>query len=49
MLILILSFLFFALVFFTEDGLSNDTVLIYIMLLALYALLCEIKNSLKHN
>lgn len=47
MIIVILSFLFFVLVFFTEQRLSTDAVLIYIMLLALYLVLSDIKDMLE--
>ena len=49
MLILLLSFALYVYFYFYGDGVSNDTAVIYIALLALYLVLSDIKALLKEK
>lgn len=49
MLIVLASFVIYTVTNFTGDGINGEIAAIYCMLLALYALLNDIKNSLKNK
>jgi len=49
MLIVLVSFVIYTVTNFTGGGIGGETAAIYCMLLALYALLNDIKNTLKNK